>query len=93
LNLSHAVAICLYELYLALAGTWPLLGWLVFLQLRADTSALGEESLRQVAVHALEGFSTEEIAAKLGCTRRTVERKLERIRDKWTRLGLAPAGA
>jgi DNA-directed RNA polymerase specialized sigma24 family protein len=46
--------------------------------------SLGDESLRQVATLSLEGYTTVEIADKLGCVRRTVERKLERIRDKWS---------
>ena len=45
---------------------------------------LGDESLRQIAVLTLEGYTTSEIAERLGCVRRTVERKLERIRDKWS---------
>ena len=44
---------------------------------------LQDETLRQVARWTLEGYRTEEIAAKLGCVRRTVERKLERIREIW----------
>jgi DNA-directed RNA polymerase specialized sigma24 family protein len=47
--------------------------------------SLEDETLRQVAVYTLEGHSPEEIAEKLGCVRRTVERKLERIREKWSR--------
>jgi DNA-directed RNA polymerase specialized sigma24 family protein len=46
--------------------------------------SLSDESLRQVAMLSLEGYTTVEIADKLGCVRRTVERKLERIRDKWS---------
>jgi len=49
---------------------------------------LGDETLHQVAVHKLEGFSNKEIAEKLGCVTRSVERKLQRIRDKWSREGL-----
>ncbi|MDR0521583.1 MAG: hypothetical protein LBH00_06995 [Planctomycetaceae bacterium] len=45
---------------------------------------LQDETLRQIALWTLEGSSTEEIAAKLGCVRRTVERKLERIREIWS---------
>jgi DNA-directed RNA polymerase specialized sigma24 family protein len=45
---------------------------------------LGDEILRQIALMTLEGYRTEEIAVKLGCVRRTVERKLERIREIWT---------
>jgi len=44
---------------------------------------LPDETLRQVALWTLEGYRTEEIAEKLGCVRRTVERKLERIREIW----------
>ena len=50
---------------------------------------LGEESLIQIARMKLEGWSNDEIALQLGCVRRTVERKLERIREKWEKQGLA----
>ena len=46
---------------------------------------LQDETLRQVALWTLEGYRTEEIADTLGCVRRTVERKLERIREIWER--------
>ncbi len=63
----------------------PELAALVAEDCREMLDRLGEEALRQVALHALEGYSTGEIAEKLACTRRTVERKLERIREKWAR--------
>lgn len=44
---------------------------------------LQDETLRRVALWTLEGDHTDEIAEKLGCVRRTVERKLERIREIW----------
>jgi DNA-directed RNA polymerase specialized sigma24 family protein len=44
---------------------------------------LGEESLRSVVMWKMEGFTNEEIAAKLGCVPRTVERKLRLIRAIW----------
>lgn len=44
---------------------------------------LDSESLRQVALYKLEGYSNEEIARELDCAPRTVERKLARIRDLW----------
>ena len=44
---------------------------------------LPNETIRQVALWTLEGYRTEEIAEKLGCVRRTVERKLECIREIW----------
>ena len=48
-------------------------------------AALGDESLRKVALLKLEGHTSEEIAAALGCVTRTVDRKLERIRELWSR--------
>lgn len=44
---------------------------------------LGDEVLTQIALLKLEGHTNDEIALKLDCARRTVERKLERIREKW----------
>jgi DNA-directed RNA polymerase specialized sigma24 family protein len=43
-----------------------------------------DESLRVVALLKLEGHSNEEIAKGLDCGLRTVERKLEVIRKRWT---------
>ena len=47
---------------------------------------LNDETLEQIAFHKLEGYTNDEIAEKLDCATRTVERKLERIRDKWARV-------
>jgi len=44
---------------------------------------LDDESLRQVALWRLEGYTTDEIAERLGCARRTVARRLELIRTLW----------
>jgi DNA-directed RNA polymerase specialized sigma24 family protein len=44
---------------------------------------LGDARLREIAVMTLEGLTTSDIAEKLGCVRRTIERKLERIREIW----------
>ena len=46
---------------------------------------LGEKSLCQVAVWKMEGFTNDEVAAKLDCSRRTVARKLETIRIIWSK--------
>lgn len=45
--------------------------------------SLPDAALRQVAVLRMEGHSNQEIAAKLGCVARTVERKLDVIRSLW----------
>jgi RNA polymerase sigma factor (sigma-70 family) len=45
--------------------------------------ALRDEELRRIAVWKLEGYSLDEIAARLGCARRTVSRRLELIRTLW----------
>lgn len=52
---------------------------------------LEEPELRQIALWKVEGFTHEEIAAKLDCVTRTVERKLDIIRRLWKReLGELP---
>jgi DNA-directed RNA polymerase specialized sigma24 family protein len=45
--------------------------------------SLDDDMLREIAVLKMEGYSNEEIAAKLDCVTRTVERKLARIREIW----------
>jgi DNA-directed RNA polymerase specialized sigma24 family protein len=44
---------------------------------------LRDESLRSVAIWKMEGYTNQEIAAKLGCVRFTVDRKLKSIRQLW----------
>jgi DNA-directed RNA polymerase specialized sigma24 family protein len=50
---------------------------------------LGDESLRTVTVWKMEGETNAAIAARLGCVASTVERKLQRIRELWTREGIS----
>ncbi|WP_165228946.1 ECF-type sigma factor [Aquisphaera insulae] len=45
---------------------------------------LGDEQLRQIALDRMEGYTTDEIAERLGCARRTVARRLDLIRQIWT---------
>jgi RNA polymerase sigma factor (sigma-70 family) len=54
----------------------------------AEESRLRLDSLRDpklvlIARRTLEGFSTREIAAELGCAQRTVQNKLDLIRSRW----------
>jgi RNA polymerase sigma factor (sigma-70 family) len=44
---------------------------------------LGDPQLRQIALWKVEGYTNEEIAARLDCVPRTIERKLSRIRVLW----------
>jgi RNA polymerase sigma factor (sigma-70 family) len=44
---------------------------------------LDEPGLRQIALWKVEGYTNEEIAARLDCVPRTVERKVRRIRLLW----------
>jgi RNA polymerase sigma factor (sigma-70 family) len=44
---------------------------------------LDDEVLRKVAVWKMEGLTNEEVAERLGCSRRTVARKLDTIRVIW----------
>jgi DNA-directed RNA polymerase specialized sigma24 family protein len=44
---------------------------------------LGDPTLQSVATCKLEGYTNDEIAARLGCVTSTVERKLARIRSMW----------
>lgn len=48
---------------------------------------LPDEKLRALAQWKLEGFTNDEIAIKLGCVRRSVERKLQLIRSLWQQEG------
>jgi len=44
---------------------------------------LDDDDLRKVAVSRMEGYTSDEIAAQLGCARRTVARRLDLIRKIW----------
>lgn len=48
-------------------------------------AALRDDTQRQIATLRLQGFANEEIAERLGVALRTVERKLNRIRETWAR--------
>jgi hypothetical protein len=46
-------------------------------------SLLGDAELKSIAVWKTEGYTNEQIALELGCVLRTVERKLQAIRQCW----------
>jgi DNA-directed RNA polymerase specialized sigma24 family protein len=45
--------------------------------------SLDDDSLRQVALSRMEGYTNDEIADQLGCARRTIARRLDLIRKTW----------
>jgi DNA-directed RNA polymerase specialized sigma24 family protein len=45
---------------------------------------LADPELRQIALWRLEGYTNRDIAERLERTERSVERRMERIRSKWT---------
>ena len=49
--------------------------------------ALAEDDLRAIALAKMEGETVHQIAARLGCAPRTVERKLRMIRSLWEQEG------
>jgi DNA-directed RNA polymerase specialized sigma24 family protein len=56
---------------------------LVAEECRRLLDSLGDDDLRCVALWKMEGYTTDEIATKLGCVPRTVKRKLRVIRGLW----------
>lgn len=44
---------------------------------------LGDARLRSIALWKMEGHTNDEIAAKLNCSRSTVQRKIELIQSRW----------
>jgi RNA polymerase sigma factor (sigma-70 family) len=48
-------------------------------------NSLGDPELRTLVLYKLEGLTNEEIASRLGCVPRTVERRLRVVRSLWGR--------
>jgi RNA polymerase sigma factor (sigma-70 family) len=66
------------------AGPSPAEAVLLNEALERRLEALADPELRKIALWRLEGYTNREIADQLDCTERSVERRLERIRSKWT---------
>ncbi len=75
---SDADLACLAE-----GGPTPEFVALVADECRSLMGQLSDESLRQVARLRMEGYTNEEVADRLGCSLRSVARKLEIIRRTW----------
>jgi len=52
-------------------------------EFRRLLEALGDATLRKIAVWKMEGYTNEQIRSRLGCALQTVNNKLELIRRKW----------
>ncbi len=50
--------------------------------------ALPDETMKKIVLLKFQGATNGEVASELECTRRTIERKLERIRRIWVEAGL-----
>ena len=50
--------------------------------------ALPDETMKQIVLLKFQGSTNGEVATELNCTRRTIERKLERVRRIWVDAGL-----
>ncbi len=66
------------------AGPSPAEAALLNEALERRLAVLADSELRQIALWRLEGYTNREIADRLDCTERSVERRMERIRSKWT---------
>jgi hypothetical protein len=62
----------------------PELAALLADECRARLDQLEDDTLRQVALLKMEGYTHEEIADRLGCVVRTIERKIQIIRAIWS---------
>lgn len=69
---------------MAAAGPSPAESAVLNEALERRLEALDAPELRQIALWRLEGYTNREIADRLDCTERSVERRMERIRSKWT---------
>jgi RNA polymerase sigma factor (sigma-70 family) len=56
--------------------------------LRQLLDRLQNPELRQIAIWKMEGYTNREIAAKIGRAEVSVERRLDRIREVWEKVGV-----
>lgn len=64
-------------------GPTPELAAIQAEECRVLLDLLGDETLRRIVLLKLEGHTNEEVAAFLGCARRTVQYKIDLIKAKW----------
>ncbi len=66
-------------------GPTPEFALMMIEQYQRLLAELNDADLEALATAKLEGYTNEEIAGQLGCSVRTVERRLHLIRRKWER--------
>jgi DNA-directed RNA polymerase specialized sigma24 family protein len=54
-------------------------------ELRSLLHRLGDEELRKIALLKMEGYTVDEISGRTGLARRAVERRLQQIRQAWSK--------
>lgn len=54
-------------------------------------SLLQDRELQEIAILKMEGYTNDEISARLNCGERTIKRRLALIRRIWEESGVAPA--
>jgi DNA-directed RNA polymerase specialized sigma24 family protein len=64
-------------------GATPELAAMMVEELQQLLDRLGDDTLREIALSKMDGYTDKEIADRLGCGLRTVERKLSLIRRLW----------
>ena len=84
-NLSQETMGADDERLVELVGTEPTPEFAAMMadECRRLLAGLGDDQLREIAVAKMEGCSNQEIAGRLDCALRTVERRLKLIRDQW----------
>ncbi len=84
-SLSHQQAASDDQMLAQLVGKEPTPEFAAMMadQCRRLLERLDDPQLREVAVAKMEGCSNQEIAQRLDCALRTVERRLKLIRDEW----------
>ena len=62
----------------------PDLVWMMREECQRLLAMLERQDVRSVAMLKVDGYTNEEVAEHLGCTRRSVQRRLALIRDIWS---------
>ena len=71
----------------ATEGPTPEFAAMVADECRQRHAGLRDDSLRRINLQRMEGYNNEQIAAQMGCSLRSVARKLRLIREGWLREG------